>query len=105
MTSSSKLEEIYAAVEHNQIQEATDILFDEVESFLEYENLQFDDLNEFIKQIDVDRLDTNLLVAALSITKRPGHHLPYRQEFAQKCKDRLQLLAPERLDRLIDRLM
>lgn len=95
------IEKIYPLVEAGKIDSATNILFREVdERFCAGE---FSLCNEELKEIDVKRLDTNLLVGLLTITHAAKENLPYREEMVQKIEDQLRILAPDRVDRLMDR--
>lgn len=51
--------------------------------------------------MDPQRLDTNLLVAALSVTHRAAEHLPDRPAFVRRVRVRLWDLAPDRAERLM----
>jgi hypothetical protein len=62
---------------------------------------EFQRCDAVLKTIDPKRLDTNLLVAALSATKRAAGRLPARGAFIRRVRTRLEQLAPDRVDRLL----
>ena len=65
---------------------------------------RFSEGDNVLMMIDPKGLDTNLLVAALSITKAAADRLPSRPRFLQRVENRLREVAPERLEALLDGL-
>ena len=96
------LQQIYRLVEagggHN-IDDAIDLLFDHIdEMFLEG---RFEECNDLLPKIDLEKMDTYLLVGLLSITFAAKNKLSYHPEFESKIEERLKVLAPDRAHRLI----
>jgi hypothetical protein len=96
------LEDIYALVDEGDPDSAIDILFTEVDTFLSVGD--FTRCDGLLRTIDPKRLDTNLLVAALSITKRAADKLRERRAFVQRVKSRLEVVAPDRAGKLLSGL-
>lgn len=93
------LEEFYSLVDAGRTSAAIDRLFNYVDSrFLAGRFLEVDRL---LDDIDLARLDTRLIVAVLSITLCASPELPNRAAFFEACRERLQVLAPGRLENLL----
>jgi hypothetical protein len=97
------LTNIYLLVDQHRVDDATNILFERMDELLSAGKFQLCD--DLLRSIDLQRLDTNLVVAVLSITLVAADHLPYRQRFVERAVQRLEHLAPERVDRLLDGLV
>jgi hypothetical protein len=95
----SWIENIYSLLEKGNTGEAINILFRNLNQL--FVGGYFKAANKALKIINVGRLDSNLLVALLSITKPAEEHLPYRPLLVEKIRTRLQKLAPDRVDRLM----
>jgi len=99
------LQEIYQQVEtgtEEGTDRAIDILFKHIDTmFLDGE---FEGCNEILPKIDLERLDTNLLVGLLSITVAAKDKLPSRPELVRRIEERLTILAPDRVRRLVSDL-
>lgn len=93
------LDDVYSKVAAGVPDDAIDILFDHIDDLL-IEG-RFSECEDVLMMIDPKRLDTNLLVAALSITKAAADRLPSRVRFVQRVEHRLTELAPERLEALL----
>lgn len=93
------LDELYSLVARHDPDSAIDLLFANVDDLLS--EGAFRRCDALLKTIDPKRLDSNLLVAALSATKRAAPLLHERQAFVRRVRTRLQELAPDRLERLL----
>lgn len=93
------LAELYA---EQRTDAAIDILFRRVDELLTAR--EFEVCNDLLRCIDLNRLDTNLTVAVLSITLAAAERLPYRQQFVWRVAEHLQDIAPERAARLLEGL-
>lgn len=96
------LGDVYSLVRRNQPDAAVDILFRHVDDMLLKD--EFSRCNALLRAIDLKRLDTNLIVAVLSITVEVSSQLSYRSRFVGRAEKRLQELAPERVERLLSGL-
>lgn len=93
------LEDMYCLVAKGDIDNALDVLFDKVDDLLLAGS--FEECNRLLPLIDVGRLDTHLLVSVLSITKAASGLLPARQQLVRRVEERLAVIAPERVERLL----
>ena len=93
------LDELYSLVARHDPDSAIDLLFANVDDLLS--EGAFRRCDALLKTIDPKRLDSNLLVAALSATKRAAPLLHERPAFVRRVRTRLQELAPDRLERLL----
>lgn len=92
--------EVYAAVGSTSRTDHTiDVLFNTIDDMLI--DGEFDSCDAGLETLDLERLDTNLLIAALSITKSAAPILPSRQRFVERVEQRVRELAPERLEELM----
>lgn len=96
------LNDVYAHVAENAPDPAIDILFDHVNDLL-FED-QFTKCNDLLHAVDLKRLDTNLLVALLSITAPARDVLSDREWLVKRIEDRLLELAPDRVEKLMSGL-
>lgn len=97
------LDVVYARVAKEDIDGALDILISHVDDLLT--DGRFDVCDQMLAETDVDRLDTYLIVAFLSATRRAAGHLPERRNFVDRCRMRLTIIAPDRIDRLLSGLV
>ena len=95
----STLKLIYSLVMTFEIDEATDVLFKYVDDLLSTQ--KFSQCDEFLQAIDLDRLDSNLILALLSLTRAAEKDLPYRPKLLTKARARLVELDPHRADRIL----
>lgn len=93
------LDELYSLVARHDPDSAIDLLFANVDDLLS--EGAFRRCDALLKTIDPKRLDSNLLVAALSATKRAAPLLHERPAFMRRVRTRLQELAPDRIERLL----
>lgn len=96
------LGELYRLVKNDSIDPAIDLLFDKISQMIEDED--FSDCDQLIRVIDTDQLDTNLLVAVLSVTLPVSNLLLHRRALIERVEKRLLDIAPERLDNLLSGL-
>jgi hypothetical protein len=96
------LEDVYSHVDRADPESAVDILFSKVNAHLLAGEV--DRCNELLRALDLKRVDTNSIVAALSITLAAADRLPYRKRFVERAARRLQELAPGRVERLLSGL-
>lgn len=96
------IDELYDFVAHERTDDAVDLLFKHVDELLSAE--RFDQCDEILRVVDLNRLDTHLIVALLSITLSASGQLPYRTPLLEHARDRLSVLAPDRVDRLLSGL-
>ena len=96
------LAEIYGHVQRSQPDSAIDVLFAEFDDLLS--GGDFAAADDVLTGLDLYRLDTSLLVGALSISAAASEHLPGRGRFVERVEARLQQLAPGRVERLMSGL-
>ncbi|MBI4858981.1 MAG: hypothetical protein HY815_01705 [Candidatus Riflebacteria bacterium] len=96
------LEDVYAQVDQRNPETAVDIIFSHMNDLLAGGCVAR--CNEVLRAIDLMRLDTNAIVATLSITLTAASQLPYRTRFLERAEKRLQQLAPGRVGRLLSGL-
>jgi len=95
-------ERLYKLIREEEIDEATDMIFERIEDLLLME--RFGECNKVIKSLNLELLDTNIIVAVLGVTHLAKSHLPYRAKFTEAAIARLTKLAPDRVERLISGL-
>ena len=98
MNTLDTLHSVYKLVLEKSTDEAVDVLFKHVDELLTEE--QFEQCNAFLQEVNLQRLDTNLVVALISVTRAAKEKLPYRTAFLACAEARLIQLAPERAERL-----
>lgn len=94
----SWLDTVYALVQAQRFDAAIDELFENVV------DLATEQCELLLKSVDLDRLDTNLLVGLLSITLERATELPSRTSLVRAVEQRLLVLAPSRVDGLLQGL-
>jgi len=92
------LQGVYEFVVGGKSDRAMDVLF---RGFEETARVSMDRCGDLIRRIEVDKLDTTLLVGLLSVTRPRAAELPYRATMVSAVESRLRRLAPERADRLM----
>jgi len=95
----SWLAHLYILVDEGHIDQSIDVLYDRVDDLLLAGD--FGTVDNLLGIIDLDRLDSYLLIGMLSITLAAASKLPSRPEFVEKVRGRLTLLAPDRVGRLL----
>lgn len=96
------LQVVYARVAEEDLDGAIDVLLSHVDDLLS--DGRFEVCDQMLSVTDVDQLDTYLIVGFLSTTRRAAGHLPERRHFVDRCRMRLAVLAPDRIDRLLSGL-
>jgi hypothetical protein len=96
------LNDVYSLVYEGKPDAAIDVLFEHVDDLLLADN--FPGCDAMLKTIDIKRLDTNLMVAVLSVTRRASDDLHERSAFRRRVEARLRTLDPERATRLLPAL-
>jgi hypothetical protein len=61
----------------------------------------FAQVDDLLRTIDLEQLGTTLLIALLAFTVAAQHKLMARAAFYDRVEQRLQLLAPTRVDELL----
>lgn len=93
------LNDVYSFVHQNQERKAVDILYEKVDDLLvEKKFLQCDDL---LQTIDLKRLNSNLIVSILAMTKNAAEDLPYRKKLLRRSRTILDSITPGRAERLL----
>ena len=82
---------VYKLIRKQSIDEAIDVLFKHVEELLIAKD--FKQCDDFLKEVDLKQLDSNLIVTLLSITRAAKEHLPYRATFLTHARARLMELV------------
>lgn len=96
------LDDVYSLVVKAKPDAAVDVLFARVDELLR--RREFDRCDSLLRAVDLGRLDTNLMVALLSITQPAASKLKARLEVVEKIEKHLRLLAPDRAERLLSGL-
>jgi hypothetical protein len=96
------LQEIYRLVATDEKDAAVDILYERVDEL--HRRGEFAASDRVIAQVDLERLDTLLLVALLSITCPASHELQNRAKLVERIEARLMELAPDRIEGLMEGL-
>lgn len=91
--------EVYELVKTEQTDHAIDVLFAGVDDLLS--NEWFFECDQIIGKIDLEQLDTHLLVGLLSITFTAKSVLPGRPDLVRRVEERLKILAPDRIEGLM----
>jgi hypothetical protein len=95
----SWLVDTYSLVAHAAVDAAIDLVFDHVDSLL-YAH-KFRECDEALAAVDIKRLDTNLMIALLSITRVEKARLRRRGELVERVERRLAEIAPARATELL----
>ena len=96
------LYDIYALCEAGSTDTAIDVLFKNIDSMSR--NGEFEECDRLLLEIDLDKLNTSLMVALLSITLAAKNQLPQRVQVIAAIKSRLQETDPDRVENLLKRL-
>jgi type III restriction enzyme len=97
----SWLSEMYALAQQNR-EAAVDLMFREIDDLLHAG--RFQECGQVLEAVDVEKLDSNLLVSALAVTKPAADAMPGRPAFVARVEERLRVLVAERADRLLEKL-
>lgn len=96
------LEDTYAYCMQSRDAEALDVMFRHINTLLCED--QFSKCNDLLRAIDLQRLDTHLMIGLLSITLAASSILPFRSQLVSNIESRLRKLAPDRVERLLNGL-
>lgn len=89
------LSEVYKLTAEGRVNAAIDVLFENVDE------LNSDDCDQLLHAVDLNRLDTHLLVGLLSITLSRAADLTHRSKVVEMVERRLEEIAPDRVARLM----
>lgn len=95
----SWLEDVYHLTSINNPSDAIDILYTHMDDYLLAGN--FAACNEILSLIDINKLDSYLIVSVLSITVRASSRLKERIEFLEKAKNYLKQEVPDSWESLL----
>lgn len=95
------INQIYSYLDHGDRDAVIDLLFDTFEK-LYIKNIE--QLNNILQIIDLDRLDSYVLFALLCLTFEGKERLSYRSTLVQKIENRLKILVPDRVEKLMSGL-
>ena len=78
------LDDVYSLVQQKRQRKAVDILYEKVDDLLIAG--EFKRCDELLRTIDLSRLDTNLIVSVLAMTKSAASDLPCRPNFLARAR-------------------
>lgn len=93
------LDDVYSLVVKGKPDDAVDIVYENVDRMLE--RGEFERCDSFLRVVDLSRLDTNVMVALLSITMPAATKLKARAEVLASIEKNLRALAPGRVERIL----
>lgn len=93
------LEQIYTLVKKKETDQAIRILFHKMNDL--YSKNKFDECDEILSNVDAHKLDTNLMIAFLSITLLAKSELKKRTHFVLVIERILKEKEPHRVERLM----
>jgi hypothetical protein len=97
------LDEVYRLASLNDIEGATDRIFDHIDRLLS--DGAFIVCDEILRRVDVEKLPTALMRSFLTITAAAKDKLPWREALYQKVERKMiQLKGEEKTKRIIGRL-
>jgi hypothetical protein len=76
-----------------------DHIFEHIDE--KFQSGNFNEVNEMLKLIKIDNKTSYELIAYLSITLLAKDKLPYRTEFMAKVRERLEVITPDRVEKLM----
>lgn len=88
------VEEMYLLVAHRELERAVDLLFERVDDLLLEGRMN--ECDAILRTIDIDQLDSNLMVSLLSITLPAASELPYRPTLVARVESSFMKTDPER---------
>lgn len=94
--------QVYQLVARKEIDDALEILYDELLD--PQTDGRFAECDELLALIDVDGLDTNLMIGVLAVTFQARDILRNRARVLHRIEKRLAQLAPDRIEALIGNL-
>ncbi len=93
------LSKTYSLVASRDVDAAVDLIFDQFDELLHAR--KFREADEALAAVDVKRLDSNLMVALLTITRAAKASLRRREELVHRIETTLRADAPKRADHLL----
>lgn len=93
------LEEIYQLCEENNTDKGIDILFSKIDELLLKED--FDLCDDLLRTINLQKLNTSMLLGLLSITFTATAKLPYRSKLVTNIEAVLKVREPNRVESLL----
>jgi hypothetical protein len=96
------LSKAYSLIAMEAVDPAVDLVFDNFDALLHAG--KFRKCDELLAAVDVKRLDTNLMVAFLTITEPAKAQLKRRAELVRRIENQLAKTAPRRVAELLDGL-
>ena len=84
------------------LDESVDVIFDHFDELLHSRN--FREADKALDAVDVNRLDSSLMVALLTITRAAKYNLRRREELIRRIETKLRADAPDRVDELLSGL-
>lgn len=105
LSSSNELKwmtEMYRCVDRDDVDAALEILYDELVGL--QTDGRFAECDDMLAILDIEGLDSNLMVGVLSVTYQARDRLRNRARVLQKIERRLGQLAPNRVEALIGKL-
>lgn len=95
------LEQVYLLTMAHKIDNAVDIVFERLDELFRHE--KFEDCDNILQIVDLYKLETNLIIAFLSITLRAADKLPSRGNFVNRARQRFLAmeLEPDRISKLL----
>lgn len=93
---------VYQLVARKEIDDALEILYDELLD--PQTDGRFAECDELLALIDVDGLDTNLMIGVLAVTYQARGILRNRARVLHRIEERLAQVAPDRIEALIGNL-
>lgn len=98
------MQEMYDLLAKGQIAKSIDVLFWNIDSLCL--DGKFSEVDDFINELDVTKLDSNLLFGCLAII-RPAHQnkeLQNYQDLFDRVTKQLYVLVPDRAENLVKRM-
>ena len=96
------LETIYSLVADRKVDDAIDVVLDNIDDMLLAG--EFGQCDRALSAVDLDRLDTNLMVCFMSVTLAAKRHLQNRAAFVDAVERKLEDTRPDSTKRLMHHL-
>lgn len=96
------VEQMYALIASNELEDAIDLLYDNVDEMLLADKMS--ECDAILRTIDISRLEGKLMVGVLSITLAAREHLPYRAVLVAEIEEHFRLTDPENVEALVSGL-
>ena len=93
------LSDVYLLVDSGKTADAIDAVFDCFDDMFEAQRFQESD--NVLAAVDITRLDTNLMVAFLTITRCEKDKLLSRSKLVQSIENHLEKSQPDRVEELM----